>query len=117
MNVFHVPYHHNFHTPYTLNPKPSGPTATNEQPALTAVTSQRSGLREAPRTSGRWAAPVEEPEEGSVSGSDGEASNHEAEDLSDADEPHDSYGKLAYLTKCDDMGLNPVSQVLKYPKP
>ena len=40
--------------------------------------------------------------------------DHEAEDLSDVEEPHDSFGKLAYLTTCDDLGLVPVSQVLKY---
>ena len=34
--------------------------------------------------------------------------------MSDVEEPQDSFGKLAYLTKCDDMGLVPVSQVLKY---
>mmetsp|Transcript_7244 Transcript_7244/g.25530 ORF Transcript_7244/g.25530 Transcript_7244/m.25530 type:complete len:353 (-) Transcript_7244:86-1144(-) len=36
------------------------------------------------------------------------------DDISDDDEPLDTHGKLAYLAKCDELGLIPVSQVLKY---
>lgn len=57
---------------------------------------------------------VDDDDEGDEDDEGDDASVREAEDLSDGEEPHDSFGKLAYLTKCDDMGLVPVSQVLKY---